>query len=81
VNDQLWAPFTDDQAASLNAYQEAGAGHPFTCGTETCRGILQATRDGWRCPNCDYRQGWALEWMADWSWQRHCAERPGAQPI
>ncbi len=64
------APFTDEQVASLNAYQEAGTGHPFTCGGQDCREILRAERDGWRCLRCDYRQGWAHAFMADWSWQR-----------
>jgi hypothetical protein len=70
MTEPIQAPFTDDQVASLNAYQGAGAFHPFTCGTESCRGALLATRDGWRCPRCDYRQPWAWEWMADWSWRR-----------
>ena len=69
VSEQVRSPFTDDQVASLNAYQAARVFHPFTCGTDKCRGILRADRDGWHCPNCDYRQGWAWSWMADWSWR------------
>jgi hypothetical protein len=68
--EQLRTPFTDAQVASLNAYQEWGTGHPFTWGTDVCRGILRATRDGWGCPICGCRQEWAWSWMADWSWQR-----------
>lgn len=32
--------------------------------------LLVATPDGWTCPTCDYTQGWAHEFMLDWSWQR-----------
>ena len=77
VSEQVGAPFTDDQVASLNAYQTGRAGHPFTCGTESCSGILQASNEGWRCRNRDYRQDWAWSFMADWSWQDHMEERTG----
>jgi hypothetical protein len=70
VSDHVYAPFTDDQVASLNAYQAGGRGHPYTCGTDSCRGVLIATRDGWHCPGCAYGQSSAWAWMADWSWQR-----------
>jgi hypothetical protein len=79
VSEQAWAPFTDEHVASLNAYQVEGAGHPFTCETDNCRGILQATHDGWHCWNCDYRQGWAWSWMADWSWRHHADEKQTAE--
>ena len=74
VSEHVWAPFTDEQVASLNAYQMGRVGHPFTCGTDNCRGILRATHDGWHCRNCAYRQSWAWSWMTDWSWQRHTHE-------
>jgi hypothetical protein len=61
-------PFTNDQVASLNAYQAAGSAHPFTCGTDGCREVLRAERDGWCCPRCGYSQDWAHVFMADWSW-------------
>jgi hypothetical protein len=72
------APFTVDEVASLNAYQQSGAFHPFTCGsgnrTDTRHldgeGLLVASTDGWRCPFCDYTQDWCHEWMADWSWRK-----------
>jgi len=63
------SPFSDEQVASINAYQAAGAFHPFTCGTDSCRGILVAANDGLRCPRCGFRQHWAWGWMADWSWR------------
>lgn len=68
--DKVQSPFTSDQVASLNAYQLAGVMHPFTCGT--CSGVrLIAAQDGWHCASdtCDYRQGWAHSFMADWSWR------------
>ena len=52
VSEAVSAPFTDDQVASLNAYQAAGSGHPFTCGPDGCQAVAQAERDGWRCPRC-----------------------------
>lgn len=72
------APFTVDEVASLNAYQQSRAFHPFTCGngnrTDTSHmdgeGVLVASTDGWRCPFCDYTQHWCPEWMADWSWRK-----------
>ena len=64
--------FTEDQVASLNAYQESGVFHEFTCGGEKCRRALVATTEGWRCPDpeCDYTQDWAHSWMMDWSWKK-----------
>jgi hypothetical protein len=29
---------------------------------------LVAREDGWFCPECDYRQYWAHEWMGNWKW-------------
>jgi hypothetical protein len=70
VSDEVSAPFTDDQVASLNAYQGAEHWHPFTCGADGCRAVLRAEPDGWRCPSCGHRQRWAHRFMADWSWRR-----------
>jgi hypothetical protein len=64
------APWTDGQVANLNRYQRAGVFHPFTCGRRDEHrddpGVLVAGRDGWTCPadDCDYRQAWALPFMA-----------------
>jgi hypothetical protein len=58
------------QVAALNAFQQAGRMHPFTCGS-TAHTLdsptLIAQEDGWYCPHpeCDYRQTWALAAMAD----------------
>ncbi len=67
------SPWTPDQVASLNAYQQSGVMHPFTCGDTECRRVcsepLAARGDGWYCMRCGYTQDWAHAWMADWSWR------------
>jgi hypothetical protein len=73
-------PWTADEVASMNGYQASGAGHPFTCGNDECRGgkpdprsryaPLLATEDGWVCDWCGYTQDWAWLWMTDWSWRQ-----------
>ena len=57
------APFTPEQVAGLNNYQNRGELHPFTC---RCGRNLLATVTGWVCdgPGCDYTQNWAWAWMA-----------------
>jgi hypothetical protein len=71
----LW---DSDQVASLNAYQDSGVFHEYTCGNNMCpalsvdaKSVLRATALGWECPvtGCGYTQGWALRVMADWSWR------------
>jgi len=72
------APWTDDQVASLNAYQACDQHHPFTCGEREPDGsphVLQACSNGWFCPKCvavgkSYRQDWCHDWMANWTWKR-----------
>lgn len=56
---RLQAPWTPEQVANANAWQECGHVHPFTCGD--CRADLVATATGWvcPCPACDYTQDWA----------------------
>lgn len=62
--------FTEDQVASINAYQREAPFHPFTCGNNhDGERELVATVDGLHCPTCDYTQDWVHSWMADWSWQ------------
>jgi hypothetical protein len=68
------APWTPGQVESLNAFQQAGTMHPFTCGSDACpavggRAVLTAREYGWVCLGCDYTQSWAHAWMTDWSWQ------------
>jgi hypothetical protein len=65
------SPWTDEQVTHLNAFQQSGRSHPFTCGGEHAPGapIIVAYEDGWHCPDpynegCDYRQDWAHSFMA-----------------
>lgn len=75
----ITAPFTPEQVESLNRFQRSGEFHPFTCGGNRSDeahvayakehgdpdyGLLVATPDGWVCPVCDYKQGWAHDFMA-----------------
>jgi hypothetical protein len=83
-NDFIHAPFTEEQVASLNGYQSCGVMHPFTCGGTRGdkahrayakrhggdEGQLVATKDGWKCPVCDYCQDWAHAFMGDGSWEK-----------
>lgn len=67
--------FTDDQVESINAFQQAGIMHPFTCGNDGCRARnnspeLVASRSGLRCEHCGYTQDWVHGFMADWSWKQ-----------
>lgn len=62
------APWSDDVIEGLNRYQVSGVCHPYTCGSGNRKdvrhsdneGVLQATRNGWVCPFCDYKQEYAL---------------------
>jgi hypothetical protein len=66
-------PWTEDQVASLNAYQAAGVMHPFTGergpkGEET---ILIATPEGWvERVGGPVVQTWAHAWMVNWGWKK-----------
>ena len=51
--------WTDEQCLGLNAHQHNRHFHPMTCGNGCRRIPLIATRYGWRCADCDYRQNWA----------------------
>lgn len=70
-------PFTQGEVDSLNAYQQSGAMHPFTCGSGKHtdfnhldgEGVLMARPEGLYCPYCNYVQNWCWPWMADWSWR------------
>lgn len=74
----LW---TDEQVASLNAFQKCGVFHEFTCGTKEkhvagASDALIATPDGWICPSCDYTQDWAHGFMLDGSWHASAKSNP-----
>lgn len=71
---QVHAPWTEDQVASLNAYQVSGVFHPFTGNNDLLPfgvdDVLVAQEDGWHSTaDASYRQTWAWGWMADWSWR------------
>ncbi len=61
---KLEAPFTAEQVVALNRWQQRGDIHPFTCGNDSRHAVLVATEEGWHCPDCDYRQRWAHNFMA-----------------
>ncbi len=65
---QVTAPFTEEQVKSLNAYQKSQYVHPYTC---VCGNHIPliATKDGWVCKKCAYKQNWAHNFTADWSWK------------
>jgi hypothetical protein len=68
---RIEAPWTDDQVASLNAYQKAGYVHPFTHGDGAEKVDLIATAAGWvRHHEGRVVQKWAHEFMTDWSWRK-----------
>ncbi len=58
------APFTSDEVDSINAFQQSGIFHPFTCGGgdrtshPDGEGRLVAVEAGVKCPYCDYTQNW-----------------------
>lgn len=67
MEDKSDAPWTADQVASLNAYQECGYAHPFTSGSG---GDLIATPEGWvEQAGGPIVQTWAHPWMVDWRWR------------
>lgn len=51
--------WTDDEVFKLNAGQHDDRFHGYTCGKDSRHRKLIATRKGWRCADCDYKQGWA----------------------
>jgi hypothetical protein len=44
---------------AFNRQQNDTSLHPMTCGNDSWHEILQATRFGLVCLECDYRQSWA----------------------
>lgn len=51
--------WTDEQCDYLNKQQQDAMRHPYTCGNDSNHRVLVATRKGWQCLDCDYRQYWA----------------------
>jgi hypothetical protein len=82
MTDTIRAPWTPEQVAALNAFQQRGGMHPFTCGGEHSFSspTLVAHPDGWHCPAepCTYQQDWAHAFMADPAvWPRPFGDRHG----
>ena len=59
----IYAPWNDGQAIRLNEWQACEYAHPFTCGRHSHSVLLVATTGGWICPECDYTQDWAHDFM------------------
>lgn len=70
------APWTQEEVDALNAFQTSGRMHPFTCPDRNSTytphsddlgdvGVLVATPEGFRCPDCGYGQSWAHLFMLD----------------
>jgi len=64
---KIYAPFTPEQVAALNRWQQRGDFHPFTCPHRVDGEAINLVAEpgGWRCPACDYRQDWAHDFMAE----------------
>jgi hypothetical protein len=63
------APWTEDEVASLNAYQASGRWHPFTSPSGDGSSLI-ATPAGWvDKEGGPVVQDWAHMWMADWGWK------------
>lgn len=64
------APWTNDEVASLNGYQQAGYMHPFTYGDGDEQVDLIATNEGWVAKKGGtVVQTWAHKFMTNWSWK------------
>ena len=55
-----YAPWTDEQVAFLEKWQDDGKKHPFTC---ICGESLIPYKSGWECDECGYKQNWAHNFM------------------
>lgn len=53
--------WTEEQCRHLNAGQQDETHHPYTCGNNSNHRPLIATKQGWICYDCDYRQFWSHE--------------------
>lgn len=59
---RIHPPWDEKVVAGLNRWQSNCLVHPFTCDKGH---DLIAGPNGWACPACDYKQGWAWAFMAD----------------
>lgn len=60
---KITAPWSPEQVAALNKWQQLGYVHEFTC--PHGHGPLTAQRDFWMCLRCGYTQEWAHDFMCD----------------
>jgi hypothetical protein len=59
------APWTDEQVANLQRWQQAGWVHEFTCPNHHVESrVLVPTNDGWHC-SCGYTQTWCHDFMME----------------
>ena len=65
---KITAPFSRDQVKSLNEFQQSDLFHGFTCPNHSTNKLI-ATPEGWICPQIDYKQLWAHDFMANWEWK------------
>jgi len=49
-------PWSEGDVTKLIARQQNPTMHEHTCGD--CPGVLIPTTNGWKCPDCDYKQDW-----------------------
>ena len=65
--------WTEDEVASLNAFQKSGYYHPFTALQRQPNGdatVLIATQDGWvESEGGPVVQTWAHPFMLNWTWK------------
>ena len=59
--ENIYAPWTDEQVANLQRWQDSEMVHSYTCGA--CGYDLVPQNDGWICPvpRCQWRQTWAMD--------------------
>lgn len=62
----LEAPWSEEVVEALNAFQDSGVMHPYTC--PECGHMLVATHNGWICLHDEYLQTWAHPFTADQEW-------------
>ena len=54
------APWSQEHVDSLNKLQKDETFHGYTCPTAHPEGrLLVATKQGWICPHCEYKQDWS----------------------
>jgi hypothetical protein len=66
---QVQPPWTPDEVASLNGYQNSSFFEDATCGQDGCKEKLSPTRDGWICPVHQLiEDNWAQFYMLNGDW-------------